>query len=97
MRVTYCDTCGCPIKTNKFRLITAKYEENINCNLDSEAENFYNSKKGFIKEKEVEICENCYALLNKIFEHRMIKLLRLADDCTTLYEVPEKNKKNDTD
>ena len=55
MRVTYCDTCGCPIKTNKFRLITAKYEENINCNLDSEAENFYNSKKGFIKEKEVSI------------------------------------------
>jgi hypothetical protein len=51
--------------------------------------------KGLVKDKEQEICENCYSIIQQIFEYRNLKILSLAEDCKTLYERPTKEPKKE--
>lgn len=88
MQIIYCDTCGCPIKNRRFVLMTAEYRDTFN---DENYGNSYN--KGFVKETTKEICEICHTIIGQLLEHRMISLLRLSEDCRTLYEIPAKEHK----
>jgi len=51
----------------------------------------YGYQKGFMKEKEQEICEQCHTILNQIFEYRHMNSLRLSEDCSSIYRLPEKS------
>ena len=70
-------------------MITATFTENPTTADDYG--NFY-YKKNIIKEKESEICETCHTIIMNILEYRNIKLLRLAEDCRTLFVAPSKEK-----
>lgn len=104
MHVEFCDLCGNPIKYPIFYLTITEYKYSPIVNFNTETnENAYQFKKEYVKESEKEICATCHDIHNKIFEKRMIGIIKLANDLKTIYQLPTKehnngkNKKKKTD
>lgn len=94
MQISLCDLCGNPIKHKHFVLTTFEYTEVQKPNPnDFEDLSSYYRQSGWNKEKEVEICETCKSIIDKIFEKRMKGILKLADDLKTIYDSPAKESK----
>jgi hypothetical protein len=100
MNVSYCDLCGNPIKHKHFVLTISEYvivPESNYSPTDSDLTAYY-KQSGWAKEKEVEICDTCKSIIDKIFEKRMKGIIKLADDLKTIYDIPaKKRKKKDKD
>lgn len=98
MNIQYCDLCGTPMKESSYYLLYIHNPgftmPNAN-NFDSMNE-YYSAYYRYlmnIQKETKEICPTCKHVFDKIFEYRLQGLSRLAEECTNLFNLPPKEKK----